>query len=315
MALKLLKTNVEKVEKRKRHFLRKRLYAEEFRERGLDDVAYKLEACEETELLVACSHCGKHWWVVNHCRLRVCPLCSWKVAHKRAMYLKLMTRQMLHPKMITLTMPLWKKDPRKGIAYLRTQFNRLRKTKFFKTVAGGAYQIELKPSGEHWHIHMHIMVDAPFMPYQKLFSAWKKILDCKAPEVDIRSASTDKQKEYLVKDASKSASFEMHPDRIVDWYVATKGLRLFATFGKWYNKRIEELDTEEELFKPSNKCPYCGEEGTVFFARDGPFIFGGESWNEMQGFVTGDEDWQRDMDPVIKMLDEYEERSAIKMYA
>jgi len=110
-------------------------------------------------------------------------------------------------------------------------------------------------------------------------------------------------------------SFEMHPDRIVDWYIATKGLRLFATFGKWYNKKIEELDTEGELFKPSKQCPFCGSEGTVFFARDGPYIFGGKAWNEMQGFVVGDEGWQRDMDPVIKMLDEYEERSAIKMYA
>jgi hypothetical protein len=226
-------TSLKGIEARRKHFLRKRAYADAFAARGYDDIARNLRTCEETESLVGCQHCGHSWWVTTRCRSRVCPLCSYHESKKRAKYLKAMTANMQHPKLVTLTIDLWQGDPREGIKYLRKQVTRMRRSTLFKSVRGGAYQIELKQKPEGWHIHIHLLLDAPFIPYQRLFSTWKAITQQRYVSTDIRSAKTPEAREYVVKYPSKSASFDTHPEAIVDWYEATKGMRLFATFGTW----------------------------------------------------------------------------------
>ena len=276
-------------EPRKYHYARKNQYAEQFALRGHNDIAQQLEDCQETEVLAACTNCGKSWYIVNKCRLRVCPLCSYEVAKRRGEYLIAMTAKMTHPKLITLTMPLWTQDPQVGIRFLRTSFNKLRKTKFFSVVKGGAYQIELKPKDGGWHIHIHALLDAPYLPYQRLFSTWKNILGTNAPQVDIRSADTRKAREYAAKYAAKSADFYSHPETVVLWYEATKGQRLFATFGKWYNAKLEELTGEPEQPIPKAKCPNCDAESSVYLARDGPWIYGSAEWMRLTNIVVGEQ--------------------------
>jgi len=276
------------IRKRRRHFLRKRKYAHAFEEHGFEKIATQLYNCQETKVLACCSHCGGHWYVIHRCRLRVCPLCSYEVAKRRGEFLKYLTKDMQHPKMLTLTMPLWREDPRDGINTLREAFNKLRRTSLFKKVIGGAYQIELKDKQDGWHIHMHVLLDAPFLPYQRVFSEWKKIIGAKAPQIDVRAASSDKAKEYVCKYAAKSADFDTTPEAIVRWYEATKGQRLFATFGKWYNTKIEDLDNEQEISYTVAVCPYCETEQTIFLARDGPFVLGAEAWSDMKNaFLRG----------------------------
>jgi len=276
------------IRKRRKHFLRKRRYADAFAEESLHSVANQLYACQETQVLAACTSCGHNWYVINRCRLRVCPLCSYEVAKKRGEFLKYLTKDMHHPKMMTLTMPLWREHPRDGINTLRDAFNKLRRTTLFKNVRGGAYQIELKDKAEGWHIHMHVLLDAPFLPYQRVFSEWRKIIGHHAPQVDVRAASSDKAKEYVCKYAAKSADFDTTPESIVRWYEATKGQRLFATFGEWYNVTIEDLDKETDFSYTVATCPACEKEQTIFLARDGPFVHGGKEWAEIKhAFLRG----------------------------
>ncbi len=264
--------------KRRRHFLRKRKFAEAFKRADLHDVASDLYDCQETELLVGCHSCGGSWWLVNKCRKRVCPLCAYEVAQERAHFVLCMTKQMQHPKMLSLTQPLCVGDPRDGIKYLRAAFGKLRKHPVFKCVIGGAYQIELKQKDGGWHIHMHIIMDAPFMPYQKLFTAWKDIIGEKCPQIDIRAASSAEARTYACKYATKSIDYGENGAGIVAWYYATKGTRLFGTFGKWYNAKIEELDEANNGWEPKALCPCCGKEKTTFRVRDGPFVFGRDFW-------------------------------------
>jgi len=236
--------------KRLKHFKRKHLYANAFEARGYDDMADKLRDCEETEILACCSGCGKSWYIKNFCRLRVCPLCSFRVSRERAKFMEYMCKDMAHPKMITLTLPTWTKVPQDGIKYLRECFNKLRRTTLFKKVVGGAYQIELKSKADGWHIHMHILLDCPFIPYQRLFSEWKTITKVKAPQIDVRSADSEKARAYMCKYASKSADFEGHFENVVDWYEAVKGQRLFTTFGNWYNVKMEDVLEEDADERP-----------------------------------------------------------------
>lgn len=292
-------------EPRKYHYARKHQYAEQFALRGHHEIAQQLEDCQETEVLAACTNCGASWYIVNKCRLRVCPLCSYEVAKRRGQYLIAMTAKMSHPKLLTLTMPLWTKDPQVGIRFLRVSFNKLRKKKLFSVVRGGAYQIELKPKDEGWHIHLHALLDAPYLPYQRLFSVWKEILGTTAPQVDIRSADTRKAREYAAKYAAKSADFYSHPETVVLWYEATKGQRLFATFGKWYNAKLEELTGEPEQPIPKANCPDCKAESTVFLARDGPWIYGSTEWMRLTNIIVGEQ-------PLTVAIDEI--RDAVVVY-
>lgn len=273
---------IKSLVKRKRHFLRKRAIAQVFHDADRPSVGFALENCEETQQLCCCKDCKRAWYVTSRCRQRVCPLCSYRVSKERAAYLKAMTKQMAFPKMLTLTMPLWHEAPRDGIKFLRQSFAKLRRTKLWKKVEGGAYQIELKRKPGAWHIHMHILFSGPYMPYQKLFSEWRAIIKTECPQIRIEAVTSEKAKEYVCKYTSKSADYEGNPEDIVAWYDATKGQRLFATFGRWYNVTIEELDDDGDVFIPKAVCPHCQAEKSMFFARDGPFIYGNEIWESIK---------------------------------
>jgi len=295
---------VDRFSARKKHFVRKRQYALAFTQAGHTTVAQQLIDCQETEVLACCSDCGQSWYILNRCRLRVCPLCSWEVSKKRADQLAGLAGLMKYPKMITLTMPLWEHDPKEGIKYLRECWNSLRRSKVFARVRGGAYQIELKPKDTGWHIHMHAIVDAPYLPHQQIYSAWTKILGVNHAQIDIRAAKSKEQQAYVAKYASKAADFHSGYDVVVKWYEATKGQRLFATFGKWFNQKMEELGENGVFDKPKPVCPYCKSESTTFLARDGPFIFGGRNWNEMGTYFTRCQDTARMITEVRSRCDE-----------
>jgi hypothetical protein len=297
---------LERTRKRLKHFRRKHHYADAFRARSMFKEAAMLDACNETELLAFCTHCGNRWWVPNKCRTRVCPLCSWEVTKDRVKYLNAMTRHMKHPKMITLTMPRWTRDPHEGIKHLRNSWAKLRKTRVFKTVRGGAYQIELKQKEDGWHIHMHALLDAPYIAQQVLFTQWSRITGIEVPQIDIRSASDPKAREYVVKYASKGAAFDTAHTSIVDWYLATKGERLFATFGLWYNATINQLDPDGNPLLPPCACPFCKMENTVRLARDGPFLYDPDAWRVMFSTIAVNGEIERLIPGVREMVNNKE---------
>ncbi len=251
-----------------------------------DTAGINISKCSQTELLLCCESCGYKKYVVYHCQARICPICSWNISRERARYADALLRQMKYPKFLTLTMRTWMGDPREGIKYLRQSFSKLRAQKLWRTVVGGCYQIELKPKGEGWHIHVHVLMDAPFIPKQKLFSAWREILNEKYVAIDIRACRTKAQRAYVTKYVSKNEDFHNDVNVAVEWYEATKGSRLFGTFGEWYNAKLEELlnPGEFEVWRPA--CENCGDENHMFFARDGPFIFG-DDWDDRKNYLVG----------------------------
>lgn len=286
--------------KRKKHYRRKNAIADIMQKAGYAELATKLRNCQETESLVCCSECGAHWYVLTRCRQRICPLCAFEEAKRRAKFLKAMTAHMKYPKMLTLTMPRSSDEPQQQIRHLRQCFNKLRRHEVFSQVVGGAYQIEVKPKPDGWHIHLHAIFDGPYMPQQRIFTAWRTITGADVPQVDIRSADNDAAKEYVCKYASKAADYDRHSEDVVRWYQATKGQRLFATFGKWYNATMEELLPAGEFQPEAPPCPNCGRTQTAFFARDGPFLFG-QDWTTLQRFYCGED---IDIRPIHEIRDE-----------
>jgi hypothetical protein len=262
---------------------------------------------------VACGHCGKSWWVVTRCKLRVCPLCEYEVAKKRGEFLLQITSEMKYPKQLTLTLPVRQKELREGILKLRKAWNRIRRWKLFERMTGGAYHIEAKAKPDGWHVHMHILMDAPYLPYQQIFTAWCKVLKVNFVEIDIRTCKVEAQKSYLAKHTTKNVHMEGLPENIVEWYEQTKGLRLFEVFGTFRARMLAQKLREKEERAQAVKCPYCGATSGVFYARDGPRLFKDE-WTCIKSAVTGGEDNQREIwdirDQLETHLKEHEERKA-----
>lgn len=273
--------------RRKKWINLKNRYADVFEKNNDYAVAKKLRACTETLALVLCSHCNHKWYVVDHCRLRACPVCSFTVSRERAKYLNALCQRIKSVKLLTLTMPAWRGPPREGIKLLRDSFNKLRRQKLMKSVLGGAYCIEVIPHPDFWHIHLHAVLDCNFLPYQQIFSHWRALFAVRHIEVDIRQADSREARSYIAKEVGKNMAISLDPDLIAEWYEAIKGSRLWTSFGSFLNVSLEELDDEaqEKTFAPI--CPKCGSVKTMFFARDGPFICGGEFWNKHHDDMDG----------------------------
>ena len=187
--------------------------------------------------------------------------------------------------------------------YLRQCFSKLRRSKVFRSVTGGCYQIEVKIKETGYHIHLHAIIDAPYIPRQHIYSRWCEILGRDQLQVDIRAATEEKQKEYVCKYAAKAADFDKNTSVIVEWYEATKGARLFSTFGKWYNVKLEQLNPLAEPEQKKPPCPRCGAIGATFLARDGPFIYGGDTWRSVEIAIVGDRPESQRLHEICDVLD------------
>lgn len=273
--------------KRKKWIVLKNRYAEVFERHGDEKTARKMRECTETLSLVICSHCNHKWYVVTHCKLRACPICSFQVSRKRAEYLNALCQKIKSVKLLTLTMPSWKGQPRAGVKLLRDSFNKLRRQKLFKSCVGGAYCIELIPNDGYTHIHMHAILDCNYLPYQKIFTHWRALFDVNHIEVDIRQAESREARSYIAKEVGKNMAISLDPERIVEWYNAIKGSRLWTSFGTFRNVSLEQLDDEKKEKDFAPVCPCCGNTKTMFFARDGPFVCGGEFWSRYEKTMTG----------------------------
>ncbi len=249
------------INKRAKHFARKRRIAEAFDAAGRFKIAAHLRDCEEVFRHALCVNCGEDFYIRDRCRSRVCPLCSYQESRKRGEWIEKMCHGMAYPKMLTLTMPTWTDDPRVGIKLLRDKFNELRQHPLFSKCKGGAYQIELKPKPTGWHIHMHAILDVPFLPFHPLMRAWASILGLAFASVDIKAATTAAEMHYVAKYAAKSADYEGDLPQVVAWFDAVSGSRLFTTFGDWFCKEpvAESLASDEPQFIAA--CPRCGHAG------------------------------------------------------
>jgi len=273
--------------KKKKWMNLKNNYADEFRKAGDLVTAGKLNDCSETMALVICQKCDHKFYVVEHCKLRCCPLCSFQVAKERAKYNFALCQNMKSVKLLTLTMKAVTENEKEAIHYLRKCFNKLRRHKLMRSVRGGASSIEVIAHPDYCHIHLHAILDCAYIPNQQLFTAWRNILGVAYASIDIRQADSREARVYIAKEVGKNMAIYEDPAMIVKWYHIIKGVRLWTTFGTFYNKKLNELDDEKDEPEFIPACPKCGAHHSMYFARDGPYIWGGEQWSHVQHMVTG----------------------------
>lgn len=223
-------------------------------------------------ITIACAKCNDRHDVPVSCGDRFCPICSvarrGRVRYRLSQLVKLVDPPPgFNPKFITLTIPN-STDLRLGVKSIMASFRRLRQTQFWRNyVHGGAFVIEITGKVGAYHIHIHAIVHAKFIPHSQLMKHWEAVSG--GFIVWVKRIPVAAVVAYLCKYLSKCD--DEHPDdrTMSD---ALKGVRLFQPFGSWHS-------CERKIPKHKGVCPKCKSSDwvvcclpfRVWLAPDGTF--------------------------------------------
>jgi DNA-directed RNA polymerase subunit RPC12/RpoP len=227
------------------------------------------ETSRHETLTLFCAKCGHKHVVKLRCGDRTCAVCREKDFWRMFKGYLESVEAIKRPKLLTLTLRNVPELKREHIRGLRKSFTKLMHRKWYKDrVRGGLQTIEIVNKGNGWHVHMHVLLDAEYLPQRKIAKDWQEITG-DSFMVDIREAGTVKEGlKYCLKYLSKAPVLSGHEE---EYREAVKGLRLVQPFGTLYGELVMRL--------PSLPCPDCGSvEWIVWEFELGP---------EFRRFVDG----------------------------
>jgi hypothetical protein len=236
-------------------------------------VALGGEYRDQADKMKACGRLGVHECAdcavqaarrVYTCRHRLCPYCLKTRAYRIARKLVEVVGSFKNPVVMVLTIKnrvqLVDADQ-----HLRSSFQKLRDRVAFKRSFAGGVVFWETTHGNGWHTHLHCIVDG-YMPKQELSDLW---LSCTGDSfiVDLSYIAPDGRREAIIeacKYPCKLTSVISSPQLVLEYLAATKGRRLYWTFGDAYRFQaaLEEAEDEEEA-EPSEACPSCGSIGSM----------------------------------------------------
>jgi len=196
---------------------------------------------------VACSNCGHVHRFVMPCSDFFCHRCrqnrAAKIFNKYIPYF----RQAKDLKAICLTMRNRRYLTRAWVDEFRSYISKLIRLKFWKkAVRGGLYCFELTHNGYSWHLHVHMVLDADFIPKQVLQAVWKKFTKTSWNTRVHWIPNGEKALRYMLKYAVKIPKDVPHKAMVNSVF---RGIRLVAAFGTLYGFKVE---------KEPFVCPSCG---------------------------------------------------------
>lgn len=270
--------------------------------------ADRMADCGDVIEYQVCPHCGRaHVASVRLCRDRLCPVCSWRLARKRAgeAMTAMRTAHSMRPDlacaMLTLTVAnCTTANLRRTLAQMLQGWDRLLKRRGVKrAVVGWTRSVEVKRAadGEHWHPHLHVLL---LMPREALrrggelrieqaqwADMWAQSMSLPyTPIVDIRRAYVvrggRRQWDDMLASAVEACKYAVKADEVAelgardlaDLADAIKGVRLLA-YGGLLRRIRSDLRMAEEDAPPSaeavEQCPQCGacDPLTVTYAWGG----------------------------------------------
>lgn len=203
---------------------------------------------------IFCSACGYRKAIPVSCGNRFCPVCS--VARRsrtlkrlRAIINKVSPRRPYSTKHLTLTIPN-SRSADAGAAYIVAAFRKLRQRLFWRRhVLGGAYALDITGSPGNWHVHIHCVLEAKFMPWRKILVEWKRV--AKASGVFIQEVPVAHVLSHLTSYITKN---DLPVAYQIEVSNALKNYRLFQTFGTWHDINVKVLHSDF-------RCPKCRNTG------------------------------------------------------
>ena len=186
-----------------------------------------------------------------HCRNRWCPKCRVYVQNRtrRRIETWLKTADRTRLKFLTLTLKPSSRPLSDHLAHLLSSFRRLRLSPFWRALnARGIAVAEVTrgASGQHWHLHLHMLIESPYVDARKLSVAWRTaskgsyIVHVEAVR---RNQSGEKLVNYLASYLAKEPPGVNATDAelVTEWVRALTAMHWVVAFGR----RTKTPETEE----------------------------------------------------------------------
>jgi len=178
------------------------------------------------------------WKIVSDtCRDRWCiPCARHRAATITANLLPLIQGKEI--RMLTLTLQANATSLRAQLDKLLASFSTLRRSAVWQQhISGGAAMIEITRgrNEDHWHPHLHILVEGQFFPKQLLRAAWETASGG-SYIVDLRRVwDPESVVHYVTKYATKPAHASLWKDQnaLQEAMNALRGRKLLISFGTW----------------------------------------------------------------------------------
>lgn len=181
----------------------------------------------------------------GRCKHRLCPHCARIATNEKTRKVRLIATLMDDPRFITLTIRSIKGESLKAMLdRFNDFFRQFRASKDWKNhVVGGLAVTEITRNEAGWHVHMHCLVDGIYWPQPKALATWETIVGDRAG-VDIRKVhGVNSVARYVAKYLAKESSVDNWPTtQVMDFCLATHGLRTLRTFGNCYRITLDEPD-------------------------------------------------------------------------
>jgi hypothetical protein len=217
-----------------------------------------METCHTSATFKQCNGCKKSSKFWNRCDLLFCPICAPRLSRERKESIEWWTKLVNQPKHLVLTCRNTADITDEYVKFLKNQLAKFRRHRCFRPVKGGFYSLEVTNEGRGWHLHFHLLVDAPWLDMAAVSLAWGKLVGQDYAIVKIKDCrSGDYLREvtkYAVK-GSELASWSGH--QIAAFLKALAGVRLFGVFGSLYGKRTEWAEWIKTIQEIRSVCA-CG---------------------------------------------------------
>jgi hypothetical protein len=162
------------------------------------------------------------------------------------------------PKHIVLTVRNSASVTSQSIRSLKAAWNKLRRSTLARVWRGGCYSIEVTNEGRGWHIHLHALVDCPYVDQSALARKWAALVGQDFSIVYVRSATSRDYLKEVCKYACKPQDMAAwSPADIVAWLDASASLRLFGVFGSLLGRRGAWADWLKANLPKTPACE-CG---------------------------------------------------------
>jgi hypothetical protein len=210
------------------------------KEVGKLHLAGKMLDCHTVETYKRCVGCRKVSRFFNRCELFFCPVCAPRLSRERKESIEWWTKQIKQPKHLVLTVRNTCDITDEYIKFLKRQLGALRRLKVFRAVNGGFYSMEVTNEGRGWHVHFHLLIDAPWLSMAEVSQQWGRLVGQDYAIVKIKDCRGADYLQEVTKYAVKGSELARWTGKEISTFIgAFDGIRFFGVFGSLYGKRTE----------------------------------------------------------------------------
>lgn len=146
---------------------------------GLSAMGGRLINCRQpsSELVFVCLDCSNVVIKPSSCNVRGCPRCNGRRFRILEKKFGSGLSRMRAPSFLSLSYPNVSRLERVALDYATMAFARLRRSKCFRSVRGGFYDVGVtfNPSTFTYNVHIHAVIDAPFLNRSSVYARWMQL--------------------------------------------------------------------------------------------------------------------------------------------